>query len=302
MGIGAKLINWGVKFSGIKKLYSLPEDEFLQKVKKMNRNRGFFIPKDHRAHYEDELIFGKYHCLKVMPDTAPAKRGILCFYGGGMILDSDRGDIAVAAKLANQTGCDVWFPYYPLCIEHDIRENIEMGFECYRKMIESYGAGNVSAFGFSSGGMLALAMGLYNNTLSEKLPMPRHIVAVSPGEVPSDAAESKRMEALNGTDYMVDFAFMTKVEKFMRHDKDDIPDWMIHPSMGDYSDFPKIHFYYSSNEVLYGARENFEAACKKYGVEYEMNVRDGMFHCYCMLPYFKEAKEDFAQIADLLKA
>lgn len=302
MSFGSKFINSVCKLSGIKKLYSLPEQDFLQKVEKMNRSRGFFMPRDHKAHYEDELIFGKYHCLKVMQDTAPAKRGILCFYGGGMILDSDKGDLDIVRKLASQTGCDIWYPYYPLCIEHDIRENIEMGFECYRKMIQLYGAGNVSTLGWSSGGMLALSIGLYNNTLPNKLPMPRHIVAVSPGEVPGDTAEAKRMEALNATDYMVDCAFMTKVEKFMRHGKEDIPDWMIHPSMGDYSDFPKIYFYYSSNEVLYGARENFETACKKYGVEYEMNVRDGMFHCYCMMPYFKEAKEDFGKIADLLKA
>lgn len=94
---------------------------------------------------------------------------------------------------------------------------------------------------------------------------------------------------------------MAKVEKFMRHGRKDIPDWMLHPSLGDYSDFPKIYFYYSNNEVLYGARENFEVACKKYGVEYEMNVRDGMFHCYCMLSYFREGKEDFARIVDVLK-
>lgn len=302
MSIGAKAINLACKLSGTKKLYSLPEQEFLCKVQKMNRSRGFFMPKDQKAHYEDEMIFGKYHCLKVMPSTTPAKCGILFFFGGGMILGSDKGDIDVARKLALQTGCDVWFPYYPLCIEHDIRENIEMGFECYRKMTVIYGGGNVSTCGFSSGGMLALAMGLYNNTLPQKLSMPRHIVAVSPGEVPCNDEEMKRMETLNATDYMVDCVFMAKVEKFMRHGKENIPDWMIHPSMGDYSDFPKINFYYSSNEVLYGARENFEAACKKYGVEYEMNARDGMFHCYCMLPYFKEGKEDFAKIVDVLKA
>jgi len=26
-----------------------------------------------------------------------------------------------------------------------------------------------------------------------------------------------------------------------------------------------------------------------------------MVHCYCMLPIFKEAKEDFAKIVDFLK-
>lgn len=59
--------------------------------------------------------------------------------------------------------------------------------------------------------------------------------------------------------------------------------------------------FYSEDEALYGARPEFEAACRRAGVPYTMFARPGMVHCYCMLPYFKEAKEDFAQIVDILK-
>ena len=47
------------------------------------------------------------------------------------------------------TGCDVWFPFYPLCVEHCITETYDMAYECYRRMIELYGGGNVSTCGFS---------------------------------------------------------------------------------------------------------------------------------------------------------
>lgn len=40
---------------------------------------------------------------------------------------------------------------------------------------------------------------------------------------------------------------------------------------------------------------------RRAGVPYTMFARPGMVHCYCMLPYFKEAKEDFAKIVDILK-
>ena len=53
-----------------------------------------------------------------------------------MMLGSDKGDVSVAGKLAKETGCDVWFSYYLLCTD----------FECYRQMIERYGAGNWSFF------------------------------------------------------------------------------------------------------------------------------------------------------------
>ena len=35
--------------------------------------------------------------------------------------------------------------------------------------------------------------------------------------------------------------------------------------------------------------------------QYTAFARPKMVHCYCMLPYFKEAREAFAKIADILK-
>ena len=93
---------------------------------------------------------------------------------------------------------------------------------------------------------------------------------------------------------------MEKVEKLERHGRNDVPDYMIHISKGDLSGVDNIHFVYSTDEVLYGAKQCFIDACKKYNVKYSVRERAGMFHCYAMLPYFKEAKEDFEEIAQIL--
>ena len=79
------------------------------------------------------------------------------------------------------------------------------------------------------------------------------------------------------------------------------PDYMISGSRGDFSGVGDIHFFYSSDEVLYGALPDFEEACRRADVPYTAFARPGMVHCYCMLPCFREAKEDFAKIADILK-
>lgn len=79
------------------------------------------------------------------------------------------------------------------------------------------------------------------------------------------------------------------------------PDYMISGSCGDFSGVGDIHFFYSSDEVLYGALPDFEEACRRADVPYTAFARPGMVHCYCMLPCFREAKEDFAKIADILK-
>ena len=109
------------------------------------------------------------------------------------------------------------------------------------------------------------------------------------------------MQELNEKDVAIDYAFMVTVENFMRHGKSGVPDYMLSGSRGDFSGVGDISFFYSADEVLYGALPDFEAACRRAGVPYTAFARPGMVHCYCMLPYFKEAKEDFSKITGILK-
>lgn len=300
MSVFASLLRSAYKLSGAKKAFRLPEDEILKVIEKQNRNRGVFTPTDSKAHYETVDVNG-FPCLIVRQSEKPAERAILYFFGGGMVIGPDRGDLPVMRKLGRDTGCDVWFPFYPLCTEHCITETYDMAFECYRRMIELYGGGNVSTCGFSSGGALALGIAAHNNASGRPLPQPRHIVAVSPGEVPWNDAEKQRMQTLNDTDVAIDYAFMVLVEKFMRHGQENVPDYMISGSRGDFSGVGDIFFVYSSDEVLYGALPDFEAACKRANVPCTAFARAKMVHCYPMLPYFKEAKEDFAKITEVLR-
>ena len=109
------------------------------------------------------------------------------------------------------------------------------------------------------------------------------------------------MQALNPQDVAIDYAFMAKGEMLMRHGQSHVPDYMLSPSLGDYTGVGDIHFYYSTDEVLYGAQPEFEDACRRADVPYTVTTRPGMVHCYCMLPYYREAKEDFAKIVEILK-
>ena len=300
MSVFAALLRTAYRLSGAKKSFALPEEKLLAVIEKQNRHRGVFAPTDSKAHYETFSVNG-FPCLIVRERPEPSKRGILYFFGGGMVIGPDRGDLPVIRKLCRDTGCDVWFPFYPLCTEHCITETYDMAFECYRRMVELYGGGNVSTCGFSSGGALALGMAAHNSALGRPLPQPRHIVAVSPGEVPCNDAEWARMRALNEKDVAIDCAFMAAVEKFMRHGEENVPDYMISGSRGDFSGVGDISFFYSSDEVLYGALPDFEAACRRAGVPCTVSARPGMVHCYCMLPCFREAREDFAKITDILR-
>ena len=76
MSFGASLIHAVYRLSGVKKLYSLPEDELLKAIEKANRGRGFFLPADHKAYYEKKMI-GDFPCLIV---RAAVLAGIMCIF------------------------------------------------------------------------------------------------------------------------------------------------------------------------------------------------------------------------------
>ena len=78
-------------------------------------------------------------------------------------------------KLGRDAGCDVWFPFYPLCTQYCITKTYDMVYACYRQMISLYGGGNVNTCGFSSGGALALGVAAHNSALGTPLPQPRRL-------------------------------------------------------------------------------------------------------------------------------
>ncbi|MDD7000270.1 MAG: hypothetical protein PUI35_02725, partial [Oscillibacter sp.] len=80
-----------------------------------------FTPTDRKAYYETIAVNG-FPCLIVREHPKPSERAILYFFGGGMVIGPDKGDLPVMRKLCRETGCDVWFPFYPLCMEYCITE------------------------------------------------------------------------------------------------------------------------------------------------------------------------------------
>ena len=120
MSIFASALRRAYKLSGAKKAFGLPEEKIKKVIEQQNRHRGVFTPTDRKAYYETIAING-FPCLIVRENPKPSERAILYFFGGGMVIGPDKGDLPVMRKLRRETGCDVWFSFYPLCMEHCIR-------------------------------------------------------------------------------------------------------------------------------------------------------------------------------------
>ena len=105
MSIFASILRSVYKLSGAKKAFALPEDALRREIEKQNRHRGVFTPTDCKAHYET-ITVGGFPCLIVREHPKPSERAILYFFGGGMVIGPDKGDLPVMRKLCRETGCD----------------------------------------------------------------------------------------------------------------------------------------------------------------------------------------------------
>ena len=106
MSIFASILRSVYKLSGAKKAFALPEDALRKEIEKQNRHRGVFTPTDSKAYYDTIAVNG-FPCLIVRAHPKPSERAILYFFGGGMVIGPDKGDLPVMRKLCRETGCDV---------------------------------------------------------------------------------------------------------------------------------------------------------------------------------------------------
>ena len=98
MSIIASILRALYRLSGVKKSFTLPENELRKEIEKQNRHRGVFTPTDHKAYYETITVNG-FPCLIVRENPNPSKCAILYFFGGGMVIGPDKGDLPVMRKL-----------------------------------------------------------------------------------------------------------------------------------------------------------------------------------------------------------
>ena len=228
-------------------------------------------------------------------------RACLFIIGGGMVMAPRPGAVKKALRFAKETGLNVYVPYYPLCTDYPLSRAYAMIHATYKMMLRDYSAAHISVLGTSSGGNLALGMVPYINDGHGDTPMPGYIMAISPGTCVDTDEEWRRMQALDNLDVAIPAEYMRTAVEIMCHGDDSVPECMIWLQRGDFTNCPRVTFIYGSDETLYACAPSFEAAMKKYGVDYEMIVGEGMFHCFPVFPVCKEAKDGWRQMVRLMK-
>lgn len=312
MSLTYKIASIIVRFVGVKKMFLKNKEEMLEYAKKENAKAIFDLDKaKKKAERKNYFLFDKdvmgYRLLSYQKNKKPAEGVVFYLFGGGMITGPDKLDFSLSERIMEQTGKDLWFLFYPLCSE-DVKldKTYEVCFETYRLMTETYKAENISVLGFSSGASLALGIFLHNNALGRPLPMAGKIISVSPGGLPDVSLEGnkevwEKLNALNNKDIMIEPSYFKTAREIVKGDED-LPEYMLDETKGDFSDFPKTYFYYGGNECLYAFAEYFKKAMEKHKAPYKIIVGEGMCHCYPLLRFFREGRQAQDEIIELLKS
>ncbi|MBQ3160433.1 MAG: alpha/beta hydrolase [Clostridia bacterium] len=300
MSLKYEILKRLVKAANIKRMWTgMSTEELLENRRRKNAKNPIPDLKD------DAFIISR---IKVM--NCPVLKFIhkertnkanLFLIGGGMISAPRPGSVKKALRFARETGFDVFVPYYPLCTNYPLTRAYEMVHETYRVMLRDYEAGHISVLGTSSGGNLALGMVPYLNDGHQDTPMPRYILTISPGTCVDTDEEWQRMLELEKKDVAIPASYMKTAVEIMRHGDDSVPEYMLWLQRGDFTNCPKVTFIYGSDETLYACAPSFEAAMKKYGVDYQMIVGQGLFHCYPVFPICQEGREGWDLMIRLMK-
>ena len=312
MSLTYKIASEIVRLLGVKKMFLKNKDQMLEYAKRENAKAVFDLAKakkraERKKYYLINRDLMACRLLSYQKNKSPAEGAVLYLFGGGMITGPDKLDFALAERIMEKTGKDLWFLFYPLCSEDvKIDKTYEVCFESYRLMTQTYKAENISVLGFSSGACLALGIFLHNNALGRPLPMAGKIISVSPGGLPDVSLEEnkevwEKMNALNHKDIMIDPTYFETAREIVKGDED-LAEYMLDGTKGDFSDFPKTYFYYGGNECLYAFADEFKKAMEKYKVPYKIIVGEGMCHCYPLLRFFREGRQAQDEIIDLLKS
>lgn len=231
---------------------------------------------------------------------APAEQVCIYLIGGGMLKYPKKDEVKEQIKLARLTGRDMVLPYYPLVPDNSILDVYEMLYQLYKKLIEEYEHENIAIAGGSSGGNLALGLISYINEKGEGIPMPGKIYAASPGTMIYTEEEKRKAKILDGRDLIMSIIALENIQAGMENGRE-VPEYMRYLQRGDYTGLKEAYLIFGGDEVFSAAADTIAEQMRKFGVDVTLEIGEGMYHMYSMMPLVPEAKKAYQDMIEYLK-
>ena len=202
--------------------------------------------------------------------------------------------------LSKKIDRDIVLPYYPLCPENTLPDVFDMLYNLYKKLLLQYPAENILLLGGSSGDNLAFGLVSHINAQREKLPKPGKIYASSPGTMLITDKEKTRAAALNKTDVVMSTSALETIFDCMAGGRI-VPNYMKYLQCGNYSGLKSAYLCFGGDEIFSAAAYSIKASLEKYGVDVTLEIGEGLYHCYSVMPLVKEARQGYENMIEYCK-
>ena len=283
-----------------KKIMASPPEKAQRIFKKAYK--GVQIPKLS----DPELIFEQ----RTVADSAvlsirhkePVDKVGIYLVGGGMLKMPQPSQAKECAALAKEFGIDMLLPYYPIIFTGATLPDVyEMVYQLYKETLREYTPENIRLMGGSSGGNLAIGLISYINEKGEGLPMPGKLYAGSPGTLLLTDEEKALAQKQEKTDVVMSVSAIDSVWEGMTGSKE-VPPYMKYLQLGDYTGLKDVYLSFGGDEVFLAGAEPIKKRLEEFGVHVTLEIGEGMYHSYAMMPMVKDAEEGYRRFKEYIRA
>ena len=220
--------------------------------------------------------------------------------GGGMLKYPQPNQAKEVMRLAKECGLDMILPYYPILFTGATLPDVyEMIYQMYKETLKQYVAENICFMGGSSGGNLAIGLISYINEKGEGLALPGKIYAGSPGTLLLTEEEKALAIKQEKTDVIMSVKAIDSVWDGMTGGRE-VPAYMKYLQLGDYTGLKDVYLSFGGDEVFLAGAQSIRKRLEEFGVHVTMEIGEGMYHSYAMLPLAKDAEDGYRHFKEYI--
>lgn len=291
--LSAKFVRFVIKLSGIQKAF-LQDPMLYQKLRKNDVLKPSKRMIKGTSTRQFELLNSTVTEL-VTNVGKPSSYLLIACPGGAFVSGPHLTVWPTMATLARNTGVNVWVVDYPKAPEHQLPEVAANMDAIYAKALEEYGADRIFLIGDSAGGQLVLS--LTQRLVAQGLPLPVHLIGVSP--IVNMSMDNPAIEAIAPLDPILAKKGIESSNR-MALGSESPQSAAVSPLLGSFDGFPSTTLFLAEQDILYPDGLLAAEKMKTEGVELDVIVGEEMVHDWPYLPFMKEAAVALAQIEEAI--
>ncbi|WP_378174177.1 alpha/beta hydrolase fold domain-containing protein [Aquimarina sp. SS2-1] len=292
MSIGYSLVKLAIKIKGEKKSWSTDPIDYLKKRKENidSPSSKILLGNSFRTR---NILDNKV--TEIIPSN-PSNEFLLFYcHGGAFIYGPTKNNWKSIARIVKHTNTRAWMIDYPKAPENKIETITKNICEAYHKALDEYDASKIIFIGDSVGGNLLTS--LTQGLIQDGKELPNRLILVTP--MVDASLSNPKIGEIDPIDPILSYKGVHSAKKMCAGDFS-LKDPIISPLYGSFKDFPPIHIFMATNDILMPDQELFIEKVKKDGGQIDVIVGEGMPHIWPFLPFFKEAATAMKNIISII--